>query len=305
MLSTVNRAPSLSCLARGFATTRALSNEASTGCKTFAPNKPSATVLRHLNFTKPLPYSKGQQIQEQFKDANIQFKQMMSKIGKKKREMDDKSLVMNDYEAELLANIVAMKPGPTLLTFQFEPVITGGRRERHRLQREDIVKLESLGYEFVQTNRGGEITFHNNGQLVIYPIVDLQDFTHLTVRCFVSKLEDAVINTLAKFGVSAQKTGNTGVWVDENTKISSIGLSVNRSVTSHGVSINVCNEIPPIETTGFVLCGLPGKTQTTVSIQAGKEISVEEISKEFARQLAKVLSIHQIESVDLEDLAID
>jgi lipoyl(octanoyl) transferase len=289
---------------RGISYSYALFNAGTTSCKRIHPNKQSATVLRHLNFTKSLPYSKGQQIQEQFKDANVQFKHMMSKIASKRREMLQKKLIMNDYEVELLANIISMKPSPTLLTFQFQPVITGGRREKNRLTQTDISLLESLGYDFVQTNRGGEITFHNEGQLVIYPILDLQDFDHLTIRCFVSKLEDAIINTLAKFGVKSQKTQNTGVWVDENTKISSIGLSVSRSVTSHGISINVCNEIPDIERAGFMFCGLPGKGQTSMRIQTGKDISVADVSKELSRQLAKILGIETIESVDLDDLEI-
>lgn len=294
------------CLRRAFSTTGRRFTSDGSKCLKFTPNKPSATTLRHLNFTKSLSYTKGQLIQEQFKEANVEFKKMMRKIGAKKREMDSKNLVMNDYEAELLTNIVSMKPSPTLLSFQFEPVLTGGRREKNRLTSDDISKLESMGYDFVQTNRGGEITFHNNGQLVVYPIFDLQDFDHLTIRCFVSKLEDAIIGTLKKFGVHGEKTSNTGVWVDDATKISSIGLSVSRSVTSHGVSINVCNEIPQLEqTTGFVFCGLPGKTQTSMSLQLGEDVKVDDVSKEFARQLAKQLNIQTIESIDLEDLEVD
>lgn len=274
-------------------------------CKTFQPNKASAATLRHLNFTKVLPYAKGQQVQEQFRDANVQFKRMMRKISLKKREMDSKELLMNDYEAELLANIVSAKPGPTLLSFQFDPVFTGGRREKDRVSEANVQALKSLGYDFAQTNRGGEITFHNPGQLVLYPILDLQDFDQLTVRCLVSKLEEAVVNTLNKFGVQGQRTNNTGVWVNEDTKISSIGLSLTRSITSHGVSINVCNEIPPIERANMVFCGLPGKRQTTLKEQIDGDISVDTVAREFSRQLAKALGIHSIETVDLEDLQID
>lgn len=271
----------------------------------FPPNRPSASILRHLHFTKPLPYTKGQAIQTQFQGANLQFKSMQSKIGRKRREMDEKNLVMNEYEAELLANIVAMKPSPMLLSFQFNNVFTGGRREKGKVTEEDIKKMEEVGYEYVQASRGGEITFHNEGQLVAYPVLDLKDFDGLTVKCFVSQLEDAIISTMAHFGLKTKKTENTGVWVDDNTKISSIGLSVSRGITTHGISINVCNEIPSIERAGVVFCGLPGKTQTTMSKELGHKLTVDEVATQFAREFAKKLGITQIESVDLEDLEID
>ncbi|KAH3688036.1 hypothetical protein WICPIJ_000985 [Wickerhamomyces pijperi] len=279
----------------------------------FPPNKPSSRTLRHLHFTVPLPYSKGQLIQNSFSGAMLQFKKMTSTIQKKLKVLESSNQTMNEYEAQLLSSIIQMKPSPTVLTFQFQPIITAGKREKYRLTEDDIIKIKSVDqldtkYDFVQTNRGGELSFHNPGQLVVYPIFDLKDFSNLTVKCFVSQLESAIISTLAKFDVKGIKTSNTGVWITEDVKISSLGLHVSRGVTSHGVSINVNNSIPELEKqTGFALCGLPGKTQTTISeIKGnGEVVKVDEVAAVFVRELAKSMGIERVESVDLEDLEIE
>jgi lipoyl(octanoyl) transferase len=272
-------------------------------CVKFHPHVPSAETLRHLHFKIPLDYAKGQLIQEQFKDAFIQFKKLSTKIKRKQQELYEQNLTTNDYETELLKNILHMKPSPTLLSFEFKPVFTAGRREKGKLDGSSINRLQSYkDYEFIQTNRGGEISFHNPGQIVIYPILDLQDFHKLTIKCFVSKLEDSIISALKHFNVDGIKTENTGVWIDENTKISSIGLNVSRSITSHGISINVANEIPKIEQLGFNFCGLDNKAQTNMSLQSGKTVQPKEVATEFARSFAKNLGITQIESIELEDL---
>lgn len=278
----------------------------SDNCIKFHPVVPSAETLRHLHFKIPIEYSKGQQIQEKFHSAFLEFKKLSSKIKRKQEELYEQNLTTNDYETELLRNILLMKPSPTLLSFEFKPIFTAGRRERSRLTKEDIKNLESYeDFQFLQTNRGGEITFHNPGQIVIYPILDLQDFNKLTIKCFVSKLEDSIISTLKKFEIDGIKTENTGVWIDENTKISSIGLSVSRSITLHGISINVNNSIPKIKDLGFAFCGLNNKTQTNMSLITGNKIETNKVASEFARNFAKNLGIQQIESIELEDLDID
>lgn len=290
------------------------SASASSCTSKFPPTKQTAKTLRHLHFTVPLPYSKGQLIQKSFEGAMLQFKKMSSNIDKKLKILAEANQMPNEYESQLLQSIKNMKPSPTVLSFQFEPVLTAGKREKYRLDAEDIDQLKSIEggkYDFVQTNRGGEISFHNPGQLVIYPIFDLKDFHHLTVKCFVSQLEDSIISTLDHYDIKGMKTANTGVWIDEDTKISSLGLHVSRSITSHGISINVQNEIPRLEeqAPGFALCGLPGKTQTNINeLLAGigkEDVSVDEVATVFVRELAKKMGIETVETVDLEDLEIE
>ncbi|CCH41621.1 Octanoyltransferase [Wickerhamomyces ciferrii] len=273
-------------------------------CTKFSPIKESAKTLRHLRFTVPFEYNKAHEIQTQFVSAFLDFKKMVSTIERSNKELISKGLESNDYEKKIIQQILDNKPSPTVLSFEFKPVFTAGQREKKRLSQESIDNLkQNTGYDFVQTDRGGEITFHNPGQVVIYPIVDLRDFKKLTIKCFVSLIEDAVIEMLRKNGIKSEKTANTGVWIDEDTKISSIGLQVRRSITFHGVSLNVSNEIPKIEESGLVFCGLPGKSQTSMK-QLGVDISMADASRQLVRQIASKLGVEQVETIELDNLEL-
>ena len=110
------------------------------------------------------------------------------------------------------------QPPNTLIICEHFPVYTTGIRDKSV---KDIDYLEKLGAEFQYTDRGGLITFHGPGQLMCYPILNLRLFTK-NVRCYNEMLEEVGIRTCKKFGVVAQRTGNPGVWVDDN-KIAAIG----------------------------------------------------------------------------------
>lgn len=228
---------------------------------------------------------------------------MVSKIDRSNKELASKGLESNDYEKKIVQAILENKPSPTVLSFEFKPIFTAGQREKKRLKDQDIEMLKSTGYDFAQTDRGGEITFHNQGQLVVYPIIDLKDFKNLTVKCFVSLIEDTVIKVLGNHGIKGHKTENTGVWIDKDTKISSIGLQVRRAITFHGVSLNVRNEIPEIGNGGLVFCGLPGKTQTSMK-ELGVDLSVAEASQEFVREFATKLGVERVETMELDNLEL-
>jgi len=309
MLRTQLRQPSFTSIffSRAFSSTRASNHTSdlkqSELCTKFHPVKETAKTLRHLRFTIPYDYNEAHKIQTEFVSAFSVFKKMISKINKSSKELANNGFESNDYEKKIIESILENKPSPTVLSFEFRPVFTAGQREKKRLKPEDISKLKNTGYDFVQTDRGGEITFHNPGQLVVYPIIDLKDFKDLTVKCFVSLIEDTVIKMLGNHDIKAMKTENTGVWIDEDTKISSIGLQVRRAITFHGVSLNVRNEIPKIEDTGMAFCGLPGKTQTTMK-NLGVDISVAEASQEFVRELATKLGVEKVETMELETLEL-
>ncbi|CAG5127321.1 unnamed protein product [Candidula unifasciata] len=125
----------------------------------------------------------------------------------------------------------------TLLLVEHTPVYTVGIRNQN-YSKIDEVKLKQTGAEFYKTNRGGLITFHGPGQLVAYPILNLQHFKP-SMKWYVCQLEKTLITTLKQFGLTGQTTDQTGVWV-EDRKIASIGLHGSRYVTTHGVSLN-CN----------------------------------------------------------------
>lgn len=171
--------------------------------------------------------------------------------------------------------------GVLLLVEHDPPVITVSRRpaaRQHLIATDD--HLKSLGVEVHQTDRGGDITYHGPGQLVVYPIVDLNR-VGLGLHEYMRRLEHAVIDACKIFGVDAhQDSCATGVWVGDNNsaddcsnaaagaKICAIGIRVRRWVTTHGLALNVCPDLSHFSL--IVPCGLPGRPVTSLREQLGE-----------------------------------
>jgi lipoyl(octanoyl) transferase len=158
----------------------------------------------------------------------------------------------------------------TLFLLEHEPVYTIGRR----LDKSSLGNIGYLPHPVFEINRGGQATYHGPGQLVGYPILDLKRRgrdLHVYLRC----VETAVIRLVESFGVDAVFCeGKTGVWV-ENRKIASIGIGVRRWITMHGFALNVSSDL-----TGFLSitpCGLTGVRMTSLSLELGREVSLEEV----------------------------
>ncbi|KAG7836225.1 hypothetical protein KL943_001874 [Ogataea angusta] len=182
-------------------------------CSRYSPRS-LTSVLRHVHYDKILCYEQGNRIQEHLVSEMLENK---------------KNKIPNERN--------------TVLSFQFQHTYTGGKRERINTTPERRKFIEVIkNAKFVQTSRGGQITYHGPGQLVIYPLLDLSEFKGLKSKCYVSLLEQCAIETLRepRVGLNAVTTENTGVWVDNNglRKIASIGVNLRRSITSHGISIN-------------------------------------------------------------------
>lgn len=105
---------------------------------------------------------------------------------------------------------------------------------------QDIQNLKSR-IPIYPSSRGGQVTYHGPGQLIVYSFFDLR-VMHLTVDAYVSKLEDIIISLLKDFGLKGQRGKQPGIWIN-NSKIASIGIRVQKHVTSHGFSLNVCNDL--------------------------------------------------------------
>jgi lipoyl(octanoyl) transferase len=153
--------------------------------------------------------------------------------------------------------------GDTLLLLEHPPVYTRGRRtEPHDLPMgEDWYRAQ--GIEIHDADRGGRVTYHGPGQLVGYPIMQISD-----VPAFVHTMEDAIVAALADEGIDAEvRDGLTGIWAGD-AKIGSIGVHVNRGVTTHGFAVNVDNDLQPFE--WVVPCGLDGVRMTSVSKATGR-----------------------------------
>jgi len=171
---------------------------------------------------------------------------------------------------------------PNQLLFVEHPhVITLGRNGHmeHLLAGEDV--LRGAGIEFHETDRGGDITYHGPGQIVGYPIFDLREWKR-DVGKYVRAMEQAIIDTLAEFGIDAGRLEKaTGVWVG-TAKIAAIGVHISRWVTSHGFALNVSTDLRYFQY--IVPCGL---SKPVTSMRAlGCEASREDVQSALARQFA-------------------
>ena len=186
-----------------------------------------------------------------------------------------------DVQLRHLERRAAGDIGDTLLLLTHPHVYTVGRSGdgSNLLVSREWLARESIGLEFV--GRGGDITYHGPGQLVGYPIVRMEK---PDVHRFVRSLEDALIEAVSGFGVSARKIpGLTGVWAGEK-KLASIGVGMKRWVTYHGFALNVSTDLSYF---GRIhLCGLKGREATSMAELTGRPVPMEKIREAVAAACA-------------------
>lgn len=167
----------------------------------------------------------------------------------------------------------------TVLVVRHPPVITVGRKRGSELHVRD-----AEGLPVVPVPRGGDVTFHGEGQIVLYPIVALEG-PDRDLHRFMRDLEEACIRALAGWGVSGRRDeGRTGVWVGAR-KIASVGIAVRRWVTYHGISLNVFAE-PRFRT--IVPCGLDGVVMTSMEEESGRAPGMAEVADALVAAFAAV-----------------
>ena len=175
----------------------------------------------------------------------------------------------------------------TVILLEHPPVITLGRRadgtELHAPANAEV--------EVVETDRGGKSTFHGPGQLVCYPILDLNRHGR-DVRKYCRDLEEAILRTLAAFGLEGQRlAGLTGVWLGPPPrKIASIGVHISRWVTTHGYALNVDLDPSPF-TEWITACGLEDAAFTTMSRELDRPLTVDEVRPAAAAAIAEVFDL--------------
>ena len=180
----------------------------------------------------------------------------------------------------------------TLLLLEHQPVITLGTAggKDSLLVKPEIA--EKAGVELVQTDRGGNITYHGPGQLVGYPIFNLRAHGK-DVHLFLRNLEEAVIDLLARFGVEGQSMpGLTGVWVGDD-KICSIGIAVRQWISYHGFALNVS---PNFEHWSLIHpCGLVDRQVTSIERLIGRNPGMEAVKSAAVHSFAKVFGLKPVQ----------
>lgn len=180
-----------------------------------------------------------------------------------------------------------------LLLLEHPPVITLGRNARDEDILLDPAALRALGVTVEKADRGGQVTYHGPGQLVGYPILNLQPDRRDVAR-YLRDLEEVLIRTLARFGIDAGRTaGLTGVWVGEE-KVAAIGVHLSRWVTTHGFALNVETELSHFDL--IVPCGMRSRRATSMRRILGGRLGVEEVATALVPEFAAVFERRVIDA---------
>ena len=180
----------------------------------------------------------------------------------------------------------------TVILLEHEPVVTLGRRTDEATE---LHLPEGVEVEVVETNRGGKSTYHGPGQLVCYPILDLNHHGR-DLRGYVRDLEQAIVRTIAAFDLEATTyEGLTGVWMPPSRglgprKIASIGVHASRWVTTHGYALNVDLDPAPF-TQWITACGLEDAHFTSMAAELGRPLAVERVRPAAATAIADVFGL--------------
>ena len=182
------------------------------------------------------------------------------------------------------------------LFVEHPPVITLGKsgQEKNLLLTKE--ELERKKIQYFNTNRGGDITFHGYGQIVGYPVIDLENF-YTDINRYLRTLEEIVISTLNYFKISSQRSpGETGVWLESNSpnsrKICAIGVKTSRWVTMHGFALNVDTDLRYYDY--IIPCGIKGKGITSINKEIKKNVSINEVKEKILENLKKTFQANLI-----------
>ena len=211
-----------------------------------------------------------------------------------------------DYQENLFEQIVSVKEEnkkrktklktPDYLLFCEHPhVYTIGKSGKQSNLLIDEKALKNRGASLFKINRGGDITYHGPGQLVGYPILNLDNFS-LSIKNYIYKLEEAIICSLNKFGINSTRVdGATGVWLDAEhplkaRKIGAIGVRISQLVSMHGFALNVNTDLNYFK--NIIPCGIQGKSVTSLQNELGRQIEMNEVHNIVLKEFEKIYNMN-------------
>jgi lipoyl(octanoyl) transferase len=207
-----------------------------------------------------------------------------------------------DYQEKLHLEIINIKSGKTnkeitnrIIFCEHPHVFTLGRsgKENNLLINDSI--LDSINATFYRINRGGDITYHGPGQIVGYPIFDLEQFK-LGAKSYIFKLEESIIKTLKDYNIPAKRIKEaTGVWIDSGSKgstrkICAIGIRISKYITMHGFALNVSTDLKYFNYINP--CGYTDKGVTSIQNETGFAPAIEEVKKKILGYIINEFEIH-------------
>ena len=211
-----------------------------------------------------------------------------------------------DYQSELLQKIVdtkisnrrenTTKPTKNHFLFVEHPhVYTLGKSGDFSNLLLNENQLKAKGATFYKINRGGDITYHGPGQIVGYPILDLENF-FTDIHKYLRLLEETIILTIAEYGLKGVRSdGETGVWLDVGTpfarKICAMGIRSSRWVTMHGFALNVNTDLGYFD--NIIPCGIRGKAVTSLEAELNKKVDVEKVKAKILKHFKALFEVDQ------------
>ena len=213
-----------------------------------------------------------------------------------------------DYQESLFEEIVELKrknraentevPTPNYFLFVEHPhVYTLGKSGHIENLLIDEAALAKKGATFYKINRGGDITYHGPGQIVGYPIIDLENF-FTDIHKYLRSLEEVIIRTLADYGIKGERSeGETGVWLDVGTpfarKICAMGVRASRWVTMHGFALNVNTDLGYFD--NIIPCGIRGKAVTSLNVELAKDkVDIAEVKSHILKHFKEMFEAELI-----------
>ena len=165
------------------------------------------------------------------------------------------------------------------------------------LSKEDLEKKE---IQFFNTNRGGDITCHGPGQIVCYPILDLDNFFS-DIHKYLRYLEEVVIQTLNEFGIKSERSlDETGVWIEpkqiSSRKICAMGVKASRWVTMHGFALNVDNDLSYFE--NIIPCGISNKSVTSIANEIADQVDISDVKEKIIKNFENIFSAKLINGIN-------
>ncbi|MFM1858440.1 MAG: lipoyl(octanoyl) transferase LipB [Bacteroidota bacterium] len=204
-----------------------------------------------------------------------------------------------DLQENILQQSIAQKaqglvPAHHLLFVEHPPVYTLGKSGKREHVLIDEKEMQERQIAFFQTNRGGDITYHGPGQLVGYPIFDLEQF-YRDIGRYLRELEEVIILTLQEYGLKGERSsGETGVWLDPGIpgrarKICAMGVRCSRWITMHGFALNISNDLSYFN--HIIPCGIPDKSVTSLQKELGVTLTVAEVKEKVLKKFEQVFGV--------------
>lgn len=192
-----------------------------------------------------------------------------------------------EAQLSLVEEVISGRRQNTLLFVEHNPVLTLGASFHEENLLLPITEYESRGIDVLKTDRGGDVTYHGPGQLVIYPIFNLAEVGK-DLHKWLRGLEETMLITLKEFGIEGRRfPPHTGAWVDDR-KVAAIGIKVKKWVSMHGIALNCNCDLSMFEL--IVPCGIRGFGVTSLSQELGRHVTIDEVKPLVENAFAQVFS---------------